>query len=75
MPAASPFRTSSGPKTAPVTFGKNQKSTSVSADVLLENFARVSELAQMRGVTLRTAAYMLAINRVVQSMMVRGVYA
>ena len=45
------------------------------ADVLLENFARVSELAQMRGVTLRTAAYMLAINRVVQSMLVRGVYA
>src|SRR5271165_4313406 len=45
------------------------------ADVLTENFARVSELAQMRGVTLRTAAYMLAINRVVQSMMVRGVYA
>ncbi len=45
------------------------------ADVLLENFARVSELAQMRGVTLRTAAYMLAINRVVQSMKVRGVYA
>jgi len=45
------------------------------ADVLNENFARVSELAQMRGVTLRTAAYMLAINRVVQSMKVRGVYA
>jgi glutamate dehydrogenase (NAD(P)+) len=45
------------------------------ADVLNENFARVSELAQMRGVTLRTAAYMLAINRVVQSMRVRGVYA
>jgi glutamate dehydrogenase (NAD(P)+) len=45
------------------------------ADVLNENFARVSELAQMRGVTLRTAAYMLAINRVVQSMRGRGVYA
>jgi len=45
------------------------------ADVLNENFARVSEIAQMRGVTLRTAAYMLAINRVVQSMKVRGVYA
>jgi glutamate dehydrogenase (NAD(P)+) len=45
------------------------------AEVLLENFARVSEMAQMRGVTLRTAAYMLAISRVVQSMLVRGVYA
>jgi glutamate dehydrogenase (NAD(P)+) len=45
------------------------------ADVMLENFARVSELAERRGVPLRTAAYMVAIDRVVQSMKIRGVYA
>ena len=42
---------------------------------MLENFARVRELAQLRNVPLRTAAYMLAIDRVVQSLNVRGVYA
>jgi glutamate dehydrogenase (NAD(P)+) len=45
------------------------------ADVLLENFAKVRSLAQLRNVPLRTAAYMLAIDRVVQSLNVRGVYA
>jgi len=45
------------------------------ADVMLENFAKVSELAMLRSVSLRTAAYMLAIERVVSSMNVRGVYA
>jgi glutamate dehydrogenase (NAD(P)+) len=45
------------------------------ADVMHENFARVSDLAQSRGVPLRTAAYMVAIDRVVQSMNTRGVYA
>ena len=45
------------------------------ADVMLDNFAKVSDLAQLRGVPLRTAAYMLAIDRVVQSMNTRGVYA
>jgi glutamate dehydrogenase (NAD(P)+) len=45
------------------------------ADVMHENFARVSDLAQLRGVPLRTAAYMVAIDRVVQSMNTRGVYA
>ena len=45
------------------------------ADVMLGNFAKVSELAQRRGVPLRTAAYMVAIDRVVQSMNTRGVYA
>jgi glutamate dehydrogenase (NAD(P)+) len=44
-------------------------------DVMHENFARVSELADRRGVSLRTAAYMVAIDRVVQSMNTRGVYA
>jgi glutamate dehydrogenase (NAD(P)+) len=45
------------------------------ADVMLENFSTVSDLAQLRGVSLRTAAYMLAIDRVVRSMNTRGVYA
>ena len=45
------------------------------ADVMNENFNRVSELARLRGVPLRTAAYMVAIDRVVQSMNTRGVYA
>ncbi len=45
------------------------------ADVMLENFDKVSELAVRRGVPLRTAAYMLAIDRVVASMNIRGVYA
>jgi glutamate dehydrogenase/leucine dehydrogenase len=35
----------------------------------------VADLAASRRITLRTAAYMLAIDRVVQSMNVRGVYA
>jgi glutamate dehydrogenase (NAD(P)+) len=45
------------------------------ADVMIENFTKVSELAALRGVPLRTAAYMVAIDRVVHSMNVRGVYA
>jgi len=45
------------------------------ADVMLDNFAKVSDLAELRGVPLRTAAYMVAIDRVVQSMNTRGVYA
>ncbi len=45
------------------------------ADVMLENFTKVSELASLRGVPLRTAAYMVAIARVVSSMNTRGVYA
>ncbi len=45
------------------------------ADVMLENFGKVSDLATMRAVPLRTAAYMVAIDRVVQSMNTRGVYA
>ncbi len=45
------------------------------ADVMNENFAKVSDLAAARGVPLRTAAYMVAIDRVVGSMKIRGVYA
>ena len=42
---------------------------------LIENFGTVRELAQQRNTTYRTASYMLAIDRVVRSMKVRGVYA
>jgi glutamate dehydrogenase (NAD(P)+) len=45
------------------------------ADVMHENFEKVSALAARRNVPLRTAAYMLAIDRVVTSMNIRGVYA
>ena len=45
------------------------------ADIMNENFAKVSDLATLRNVPLRTAAYMVAIDRVVQSMNIRGVYA
>lgn len=45
------------------------------ADVMLENFTKVSDLATLRKISLRTAAYMVAIDRVVQSMNTRGVYA
>jgi len=45
------------------------------AEVLLENFKRVRDVAARRRVPLRTAAYILAIDRVVQSMNARGVYA
>ncbi len=45
------------------------------ADVMLTNFAKLRTLAQQRGVSLRTAAYMVAIDRVVTTMHLRGVYA
>jgi len=44
-------------------------------EVLRENFDEVWNLAQNRKVTLRTAAYMLAIQRVVDSLTTRGIYA
>ncbi len=44
-------------------------------DVLLDNFAVLREIAQTRGITYRTAAYMIAIDRVVKSLKLRGVYA
>jgi glutamate dehydrogenase (NAD(P)+) len=44
-------------------------------DNLLENFQIVRELAAARGVTYRTASYMVAIDRVVRSLKLRGVYA
>ena len=45
------------------------------AEVLLDNFKRVREVSLHRRVPLRTAAYILAIDRVVRSMNSRGVYA
>lgn len=44
-------------------------------DTLCENFDAVWDLAENRKVTLRTAAYMLAIRRVVDTLMTRGIYA
>jgi glutamate dehydrogenase (NAD(P)+) len=42
---------------------------------LLENFGVVRDLATARGIPYRTAAYMVAIDRVVRSLKARGVYA
>jgi glutamate dehydrogenase (NAD(P)+) len=42
---------------------------------LLSNFNLVREIAQLRKVSYRTAAYMLAIQRVVTTLNMRGVYA
>ncbi|MDQ6781006.1 MAG: Glu/Leu/Phe/Val dehydrogenase [Candidatus Eremiobacteraeota bacterium] len=44
-------------------------------EVLRENFDAVWNVAQSRKVSLRTAAYMLAIRRVVDSLLTRGIYA
>jgi glutamate dehydrogenase (NAD(P)+) len=44
-------------------------------DNLLENFGIVREFATARGVTYRTASYMVAIDRVVRSLKLRGIYA
>ena len=45
------------------------------AELLLTNFAAVREVAAARGVPYRTAAYMVAIDRVTRSLKIRGVYA
>ena len=42
---------------------------------LLENFKVVGDIAKARGVSYRTASYMVAIDRVVRSLKARGVYA
>jgi len=42
---------------------------------LLTNFRKVREVAHARKIPYRTAAYMVAIDRVVRSMKMRGVYA
>lgn len=45
------------------------------ADIILDNFAAIREISSSRRVPYRTAAYMLAIDRVVKSMRMRGIYA
>jgi glutamate dehydrogenase (NAD(P)+) len=45
------------------------------ADQLLGNFRQVRELARRRGLPLRTAAYVVAIDRVVRALRMRGIYA
>jgi glutamate dehydrogenase (NAD(P)+) len=45
------------------------------AEVMHENFKRIRDVSTQRRVPFRTAAYMIAIDRVVQSMNARGVYA
>ena len=45
------------------------------AELLLSNFAAVREVAAARAVPYRTAAYMVAIDRVTRSLKIRGVYA
>ena len=44
-------------------------------DVLLTNLHEIREIATRRGATLRTAAYTLAIDRVVRALKLRGIYA
>jgi glutamate dehydrogenase (NAD(P)+) len=45
------------------------------AEQLLSNFAAVRDIAAARGIPYRTAAYMVAIDRVTRSLHIRGVYA
>lgn len=44
-------------------------------DVLLENLNAIRDISEKRGATLRTAAYTLAIDRVVKALKLRGIYA
>ncbi len=44
-------------------------------DVMLDNLHALQKIVTERGCTLRTAAYMLAIDRVVKALKLRGVYA
>ncbi|MHB8433040.1 MAG: Glu/Leu/Phe/Val family dehydrogenase [Candidatus Tyrphobacter sp.] len=44
-------------------------------DVLLTNLHEIRAIANKRGATLRTAAYTLAIDRVVRALKLRGIYA
>ncbi len=44
-------------------------------DILLTNLREIRAIASKRGATLRTAAYTLAIDRVVKALKLRGIYA
>jgi glutamate dehydrogenase (NAD(P)+) len=56
-------------------FWKEREVNERLADVMRENFDAVWDLAQNHKVTLRTAAYMLSIRRVVDNLTTRGIYA
>ena len=43
--------------------------------IMVESFAAVADMADKHGVTMRTAAYMVAINRVAAVHRLRGMYA
>lgn len=43
--------------------------------IMVESFAAVAQMADQHGVTLRTAAYMVAVNRVASVHRLRGMYA
>ena len=42
--------------------------------IIVRSFAEVTELARKEGVSMRDAAMLLAVARVVEAMRVRGVY-
>ena len=44
-------------------------------DQLLSNFEAIRKIAATRNIPLRTAAYMVAIDRVAQAFAARGMYA
>ena len=56
-------------------FWKEQEVNERLRDQLIDNFTELRKIAQERGITYRTAAYMIAIDRVVKSMNLRGTYA
>jgi glutamate dehydrogenase (NAD(P)+) len=45
------------------------------AEILRTNFHTVRDVAHARGIAYRTAAYLVAIDRVTRSIKTRGVYA
>jgi len=56
-------------------FWKEKEVNEKLEEALLDNFHAIRKIAQTRNVSLRTAAYMIAIDRVVVSLKLRGVYA
>ncbi|MDP9018871.1 MAG: Glu/Leu/Phe/Val dehydrogenase [Candidatus Eremiobacteraeota bacterium] len=56
-------------------FWKEKEVNEKLEEALLDNFRAIRKISQARNVPLRTAAYMIAIDRVVVSLKLRGVYA
>jgi len=56
-------------------FWKEKEVNEKLEEVLIDNLHAVRKISQTRNVSLRTAAYMIAIDRVVVSLKLRGVYA